>query len=770
MMGPDNKRTVGAVGHEVSKTADSSPFIPLLLILALASNSIILAGDDTVAASSVLDQSGRTIVAVLPFEDATDDPNLAPWRYIAAGLLKAQLADIESLRIRSGEAVKYGLRQVGVHPGEAVDSNDARMIGEHIEAQRVLWGRCRRVAGQLHVEGWLLNVATGKLSGPFIVRGVDVCVLADALSEQVISALGVVPSEKERQEMAKRWTTSTEALTWYGKSYLLQEQGRPVAEMEVCLRKALAADPNCARIYACLAATLAGRGQLGPAEDLTRQALELNRDDAFSHSLLGSILANQRRFDEAKEAARQACRLDRDDADHLAFLARLYAVEGQWDEARGLLQIAVDLEPTNAMTHAALASAYVATKSDRAALLELQEADRLMPEHMAALDVRMSMAQTYERLGKLAMAMDHYTHAAAIANRLGMDAGASRAIKGRIQRLEGSLKPVFLEIAMPLHYSEQDLDTILAERLTDIERQWIGSPFSCTEAMRQWAQELTHGATGNIEKARAVWEGLMERPFIRGQTKSRTASEVFAAWDDPTVRLVCMDHAVLFVALARAVDVDAFFVQVTQDPDGVVFNHACAAIFDGDRALLADSSFQWFGVPHREYVVLDDLQTAAFLCFNNRFGGADPLAVCRAGLKLWPQAVQGRLKLASLLLRGDDPEEARRILAELGLPESNGFEASMYYVAQGLLAELNGDLEQAEDCQRKAVAQCSTQPGYHARLGQICVQRGRLAEARSAFRDCLRHNPDVITAGFARQSIVQINERIARAAVGDVEP
>ncbi len=512
-----------------------------------------------------------------------------------------------------------------------------------------------------------------------------------------------------------------------------RNKGRAVAEMEACFRKALAADPNCAKLCACLAATLANQGQLGPAEDLARRALELDSDDAFVHSLLGFILANQRRFGEAKEAAQQACRLDRDDADHLVFLARLYALEGKWDEARGLLEIAVALEPTNAMAHASLASAYVAAKNRHAALLELQEADHYMPEHMAALNVRMSMAQTYERLGKPTVAMDHYTRAVAMADRLGMDPGTSRAVKGRIQRLKGSLKPAFFEGAMPQRYSERDLDKILAERLTETERQWVGNPFLCTEAMTQWARELTREATNDFEKARAIWDGLMQRATVQGQNRSRTAREVFAAWDDPTVRLVCMDRAILFVALARAVNVDASFVQVTRDPDGMVMNHACAAIFDGQRALLADSSFRWFGVPHREYAVLDDLQTTAFLCFNNRFGDAHPIGVCRAGLKLWPESVQGKLELAGLLIKRDQSAEARRLLAEVAPPTSSGLEGSMYWVAQGLLAELDDDWEQAEDCQRKAVAQCSTQAGYHARLGRICMERGRFAEVRSAF-------------------------------------
>jgi tetratricopeptide (TPR) repeat protein len=228
-----------------------------------------------------------------------------------------------------------------------------------------------------------------------------------------------------------------------------------------------------------------------------------------------------------------------------------------------------------------------------------------------------------------------------------------------------------------------------------------------------------------------------------------------------------MDHAVLFVALARAVDVNAFFVQVTRDPDGKAMNHACAAVFAEDRCLLADSSYRWFGVPHQEYVLLDDLQTAAFLCFHNRAADAHRLPVYRAGLKLWPQSVSGRLALVGHLARTEQADEARRVFAEIPEPTSKGYDASQYFSAKGLLAAVDGDLELAEELTRKAIALCSTEAGPHFALGHMCLRRGRLAEARAAFRDCLRSNPYAVTASLARQLIVQIDEKIGHDLPAD---
>ena len=65
------------------------------------------------------------------------------------------------------------------------------------------------------------------------------------------------------------------------------------------------------------------------------------------------------------------------------------------------------------------------------------------------------------------------------------------------------------------------------------------------------------------------------------------------------------------MALARAVGVKAFYVHLEEDYSGEIVYHDCAAVFVGGKALLVDPAYQWFGAPHKQYVVLDDLQAIA---------------------------------------------------------------------------------------------------------------------------------------------------------------
>jgi tetratricopeptide (TPR) repeat protein len=440
--------------------------------------------------------------------------------------------------------------------------------------------------------------------------------------------------------MAKRWTHSDEALDYYSRGYLAQEQGRPTSQLEACFRKAVSADPNCARAWAALGSVLATQGRFDLAEDAVQKAVQLDPGAPHGHAALGWVYAAQRRFDQAKTRFRRACQLDPDDADYLTVLAEIFAQEGKWDEATAFLETAVLLDRTNARTHAALAKAYAITQRPDEAARELKEASHHLSEGIYAANALWPMAEVYERLGNRSEALASYERTLALAQGLAVRPEMIRAVEERIQRIKNALHPTFINASMPERYTEADLDAVLRDSLTEAERELIEHPFKCTEAMKQWAQELAAGAATDLDRAKAIFDALADRLRVLGQPRSRTAREVFEAWNRPETRLVCMDLAVLFTALARAADVDTFFVHVTKVADGTVLNHACAAVFAGHRALLVDPSLRWFGVPHQQYSILNDREATAFLCFNNRGGDPKAVPVCHAGLKLWPDSAQ----------------------------------------------------------------------------------------------------------------------------------
>jgi tetratricopeptide (TPR) repeat protein len=720
----------------------------------------------------------RLSIAFLGLENQTGDPNLAHWRH-ARILVSESFKEVEAVRVLSAEAVRYALRQVGLRAGAPIDPNQARQMGGHIEAQRVIWGWYTKKADQWHVTVRLMNVATGAVSPEFSGEASDWFDLRDKLNQQILTELDVVPAPAEREKMTQRWIHSPEALDWYLKMQQAQEQGKPAGELEQLCRNAVAADPNCEQAYCDLAGALATQGRLDPAREMAQKALQVRPDSARAHYVLGWLPMVQSQLNPAQAASyleqaeaqfRQAVQLEPENADCQVDLARICAMRGRLEEAATVLERTVSLDRTNALAHASLAIIHVLRGPEGAALQELREARRYLPEGANGTNALSAMAAAYERLGRVSEALEYHERTLLLAREMGANPNSIRLLERKIEVLKSRLTPTFIQASPPKRYAEDELDRILWDKLTDDERALVGNPFSCTDAMRGWAKDLTRGADTDLDKAKAIFEALSARLIPGGQTRSRTAREVFAAWKDPKVHLVCMDHAVLFVALARAAGVDAFLVSVSRLPDGTARGHACAAVFAADRALLVDSAFRWFGVPHKQYMILDDLQATAALCFVNQ-GVDNPteLAAYRAGAKLWPDWIPGRLTLVAGLIRARQLPEARRLFAEIPPPPSQDYEAAVYWSLAGEPA-LEQDWDRAKECLVKSIAIWPGQSYAYFGLGRVYVRQHQLADARTAFRTCLRNEPGEWVAGMARAAIAQINEEIGIEAVPGTAP
>jgi len=440
----------------------------------------------------------RLSVAVLWFEDRTADPASAHWRY-AAGLLKSSLKEVKALRLLSEGAVRYAYRQVGLRAGGPIDPNRARLMGEHIEAQRVIWGCYSRQDDQWHVDLHVTNVATGAVSPVLSATAKDWFDVRDRLNEQVLAELGVTSSAGENEKMSHRQTRSMGALEWCFKAYMAQEQGKPTSQLEECFRKAVAADPNCANAYTGLAATLATRGKFDPGEDAAQKALQLEPDEAEAHAVLGWVFAAQGQLDRAKAEFRQACQLDRDNAGHLSILARVYTQQNGWDEATAFLEMAVSLDRTDAMAHSNLAKAYAVRKRREESLRELEEARHYLSEGMYAADALWGIAETYETLGKRSEAIEYYERTSALAKKLAVNPNTIRLVERRVQRIQSTLTPTFINASMPQRYTEEALHAVLRDRLTEAERQLVAHPYLVHrrhEAMGTGAHAGYHNGPG----------------------------------------------------------------------------------------------------------------------------------------------------------------------------------------------------------------------------------------------------------------------------------
>jgi tetratricopeptide (TPR) repeat protein len=700
----------------------------------------------------------RLAVAVLFFEDRTGDPNANHWSYAASSLLGDQLSEVSALRLLSSRAVLYGCRRIGLAAGEPIDPNTARKVGEVIEAQRLIWGAYSGSKTRWRVEASILNVASGQISRLSAAIGSDWFSLVDRLREQALDELAIMPSDQEKTKMARRWTSSADALEAYSRAYASQEQGEPVLKQGQLMRQALTADPNCTRALVGLAATLATEGKYGNAEDAVRRALQIDGNSAPALNVLGQLVMLQKQSEEAEILLRRAWRLEPDDATYPMVLAQLSMAQGKRAQGAAFLEAAAALDRTNADVRASLALVYAIQGLPDQAIEEIKEVERIGPEGVYALKPEQMLGQTYELLSRKPEAITHYERLVAAGTKLKINPTLIENTEQKIERLKADLAPTFVEVPMPTSYTVETLSAAIADRLTDEEIRSTVNPLVCNTEMSVWAEQLTKLTDSDLDKARALFEALSKRAGATGLPAVRTAQEVFAAWNDPEVPLLCGDHAVLFIALARAVGLDAFFAYVGKDPHGQIIHHACAAVMAEGRMLLVDPAWRWFGAPHQEFEVLDDLKTVAMFCFVGERTGTKR-ARCRVGLKLWPDSLFGRLSLVNALREDRQFQQAEALLDEIPEPVGQSWNVYFYHSQHATFALMQGDIDRAYESIQKAL---TAYPDGDTRyvLATILAGRGQLWQAREEFRRTLRGRVTPDTADVVRRHIAQINERI----------
>jgi tetratricopeptide (TPR) repeat protein/TolB-like protein len=721
---------------------------------------VLLAAGLILAAATVAAEPGeaprRLTVAVLWFEDKTGDPQAAHWRYAIEGMIANQLGEIEAIRQRGG--VEYARRELGISKGASLDTVQAREIGELIEAQRVIWGSYRREGANWQLSAYVLNVASGHRSAQLSAESADWHDVRNGLGEQLVKELGLSISDEQHKAMRRRRTSSAAAFEWYSKAHALLAEAKPLTEVEVLTRKAIEADPNFARAYMGLASTLGSQGKIAQAEQAIRRALEIGEDSGYAYAVLGAVLLLQMKTAEAEQALLEAHRLEPDFAEPLSQLVALYGSRQQLDQAIAFGEKAKMLEPTDPSVRALLGYAYVHKRQADKALMELKDAERLLrPEGMESINAEQVICQAYRLLGEIPKAVEHYENFITMARKQGLNPPMVGQFEQMAQRLRASLTPSFIEASMPKVYTEQTLQETLQEKLTKDELEMVINPLAGSTQIKRWAQELTQNAETDLDKARALFDGLTRRIQPEEAHGSRTAREVFEAWSTVDESFTCQEFAKLFVALARDVSVRAFCVVVERDYNEKVVSHMCAAVFSDDKALLLDPTYRWFGVPHKEFVVLDDLQTIARHLTQFEGSDSEKAARCRVAAKLDPNCPMAYLNLAGALIRENQWQQARQALKEL---EKHRPDYWGVYLLRGGFASREGDLEAATDYLRKALELHPEDPRSHYHLGLVLAEQGMLEEAREECRASLRCHPAPALAGNARRKIAQINESI----------
>jgi len=257
-------------------------------------------------------------LAVLPFENASRDPEHEYLSDGIAGSLINILATVPKLRVMAQSTV---LRYKG-------RGMDPQTLGRELSVRAVLTGRIVQSGESLRIGTELVDVATGsQLWGTQYDRKPgDIFAIQDEISNEISEKLRLKLTRAEKKRLSKRQTEDPEAYRLYlkGRHHWDRWTEDGFYKAIEYFQQAAEKDPGYALAYAGL---------------------------ADSYVLLGwnSYVAPKEAFPKAKMAAMRALRLDPDLGEgHTALAAVLWLHDWQWQEAETEFKRSLALNPAYA--------------------------------------------------------------------------------------------------------------------------------------------------------------------------------------------------------------------------------------------------------------------------------------------------------------------------------------------------------------------------------------------------------------------------------------
>jgi adenylate cyclase len=303
-----------------------------------------------------LRQDGKPSIAVLPFENISDDPAQG---FYADGMTGDLITDLSKLS---------GLEVIARHSVFAYKDQPVKLeqIARELHASHVLEGNVRRFEGKIRINVSLIDVATAQSMWSERYEG-DESELFDLHNHvigSIVSTLAVELSAQEQQLFVQPPTDNLEAYDYY-----LRAERRRLSKREKdewitdilnaiqLYRKAIALDPDFAEAYVGLAVIglwvwgddetdiMPGAVARKLAYDSASTVNQLEPRNPAAYSVLAMLQATDAQHDIALESSRQAIELGPNNADVWATHAEVLIYAGQPQAALEAINKALKLNP-----------------------------------------------------------------------------------------------------------------------------------------------------------------------------------------------------------------------------------------------------------------------------------------------------------------------------------------------------------------------------------------------------------------------------------------
>jgi TolB-like protein/DNA-binding winged helix-turn-helix (wHTH) protein/Flp pilus assembly protein TadD len=296
----------------------------------------------------------KTMLAVLPFENLTGDPNK---EYLADGLTEETISQLGRLNPEQLGVIARTSVMGYKHKNERLDQ-----IGRDLSVQYVLENSLRQDGNHLRLTAQLIQVEdqTHLWTQDYDYPVNDFLTVEDDVAKAVVQQIRLRLTSQRKAALARSLPVNPEAFDAYlqGHYYFEQDSDKDTEMAAKYFERATQLDPSYAlawvglsraRKWQAVTGLIPSEGGYRLAREAVERALALNPDLAQAHSQMGRI-KQQVDFDWAGADAsyRRAVELEPGNAETVWLAA--FSVEnlGRLDEAIQLARRAVDLDPLNA--------------------------------------------------------------------------------------------------------------------------------------------------------------------------------------------------------------------------------------------------------------------------------------------------------------------------------------------------------------------------------------------------------------------------------------
>jgi TolB-like protein/Tfp pilus assembly protein PilF/class 3 adenylate cyclase len=311
-------------------------------------------------------------IAVLPFENASNEPNT---EYLSEGISEAlinTLSELQQLRVIARPmAFRYKSKDV-----------DSRQVGRELGVAAVLTGKVRQMQDALNVQVDLVDAVTGaQIWGAGYDRKIaDLVAVKQAIAQEVTAKLKLKLSNEEQRRLVRRDSVNADAYQFYlrGRYFWNKRTSDGIKQAIEHFQQSIERDPNFALGYVGLADSYTGltfynfaapHEAMPKAKESAIRALELDNTLAEAHASLAHILTNYDwNWSAAEKEFKRAIELKPDYATaHQWYAIHYLTATGRLEEAVQEMKKALELEPASLVMNTFMgATLYHAGRYDEA--------------------------------------------------------------------------------------------------------------------------------------------------------------------------------------------------------------------------------------------------------------------------------------------------------------------------------------------------------------------------------------------------------------------